>query len=118
MVYIFVQIFLDFLIIVFIFLIFLFLFPPPPILREPEDTEREIKTIWPNICCRKKLPVTESNFLSEEDNSVPFLHSLREKKSLKMLCKMYGLFMHEVVVYLVLLLFVASFLYVFIINEI
>ena len=54
MVYIFVQIFLDFLIIVFIFLIFLFLFPPPPILREPEDTEQEIKIIWPYLVNKEK----------------------------------------------------------------
>ena len=31
----------------FYFLNFLFLFPPPPILREPEDTEHKIKRIWP-----------------------------------------------------------------------
>ena len=27
----------------------IFIFPPPWILRQPEDTEREIKIVWPNL---------------------------------------------------------------------
>ena len=47
--YIFIHIFSDFFRLHFYFFIFLFLSLPPPILRESEDPEQEIKRIWPSI---------------------------------------------------------------------
>ena len=48
MAYIYMNIFPDSKII-FLFFLFLFLIPLPLILAEPEDTEQENKTAWPNV---------------------------------------------------------------------
>ena len=56
------QYFFGFINLYFYFLLFLFLFPPPPILREPEDTEQEIKIIWPYLISFTSVYLLLTNF--------------------------------------------------------